>query len=80
TRMDERLRQYTTRDDGWRIIVKPEIVLEVTFNGLQKSSRHESGFALRFPRIKRIRDDKSIDEADTLERVRAIYKSQLIKE
>ncbi|MEM2179595.1 MAG: ATP-dependent DNA ligase [Nitrososphaeria archaeon] len=74
--MNERLKELTVKDEGWRLIVRPEIVIEVAFNGIQKSSRHESGFALRFPRIKRIRDDKSIEEADTIEKVRAIYERQ----
>ncbi|MDB5216352.1 MAG: ATP-dependent ligase [Myxococcaceae bacterium] len=57
--------------------VRPEIVLEVAFDGLQKSDRHSSGFALRFPRIAHIRDDKKPDEADTLDSVRALWESQL---
>ena len=74
--MNERLKDLAIKDEGWRLIVRPEIVIEVAFNGIQKSDRHESGFALRFPRIKRIRDDKSIDEADTIEKVKAIYERQ----
>ena len=61
---------------GW-IPVRPEIVLEVAFDGLQRSDRHSSGFALRFPRIARIRDDKKPEEADTLDAVKAIWESQL---
>jgi DNA ligase-1 len=57
--------------------VRPEIVLEVAFDGLQRSGRHSSGFALRFPRIARIRDDKKPDEADTLDAVRALWEAQL---
>ena len=57
--------------------VRPEIVLEVAFDGLQKSDRHSSGFALRFPRIAHIRDDKRPDEADTLDSVRALWEAQL---
>ncbi|MGQ9781189.1 MAG: ATP-dependent DNA ligase [Nitrososphaeria archaeon] len=77
--MDMRLREITVRDEGWRIIVRPEIVIEVAFNNVQKSDRHESGFALRFPRIKRIRDDKSIEQADTIEKVKAIYGKQFVR-
>jgi DNA ligase 1 len=51
-------------------------VLEVAFNNMMKSDRHESGYALRFPRIVRIRTDKSAEEADTLERAREIYEGQ----
>jgi DNA ligase-1 len=57
--------------------VRPEVVLEVAFDGLQKSDRHSSGFALRFPRIAHIRDDKKPDEADTLDSVRALWEAQL---
>lgn len=57
--------------------VRPEIVLEVAFDGLQRSDRHSSGFALRFPRIARIRDDKKPEQADTLEAVSALYDVQL---
>jgi DNA ligase-1 len=50
--------------------------MEVAFNNLQKSNRHSSGFALRFPRIVRLRDDKPVSEIDTLSRVREIFASQ----
>ena len=53
-------------------IVEPRIVLEVTFDRVQSSNRHKSGYALRFPRIVRLRPDKSVDEIDTLETVRAL--------
>jgi DNA ligase-1 len=61
---------------GW-LPVRPEIVLEVAFDGLQRSDRHTSGFALRFPRIARIRGDKRPEEADTLETVQALFRAQL---
>src|SRR5215469_15546891 len=64
------------RDDGTRIIVKPEIVLEVAFDSIQKSNRHDSGFALRFPRIKNIREDKSVSDIDSLQKVKKVYKKQ----
>jgi DNA ligase 1 len=60
-------------DVGWGYAVKPEIVLEVAFDSIQHSNRHASGFALRFPRIVRIRDDKPLEEIDTLERVEDLY-------
>jgi DNA ligase-1 len=53
-------------------IVEPKVVLEVTFDRVQESRRHKSGYALRFPRILRLRDDKSPEEIDTLEAVRRI--------
>ena len=61
---------------GW-IPVRPAIVLEVAFDGLQRSDRHTSGFALRFPRIARLRDDKTPEEADTLEAVQSLWEAQL---
>ncbi|HEY6372976.1 MAG TPA: ATP-dependent DNA ligase, partial [Candidatus Sulfotelmatobacter sp.] len=68
---------HTLEDQGFRRVVEPKIVLEVAFNNLMKSDRHESGYALRFPRIVRLRPDKSPEEADTIERVREIPVSTL---
>ena len=59
------------------MLVKPEIVLEVAFDGIQKSPRHKSGYALRFPRIARWRTDKRPEECDSLERVTELYESSL---
>jgi DNA ligase-1 len=68
--------EHTLEDfGGWRT-VEPTIILEVAFNNLMRSDRHASGFAMRFPRILRIRDDKPLDEIDTLERVEQIYNKQ----
>ncbi len=63
-------------DQGFRRAVEPRIVLEVAFNNMMQSERHESGYALRFPRIVRLRPDKSAEDADTMERVREIWDSQ----
>jgi DNA ligase 1 len=60
---------------GWRT-VEPTVVLEVAFNNLMRSDRHASGFAMRFPRIIRIRDDKPVEEIDTLQRVENLYNAQ----
>ena len=60
--------------------VEPEIVLEIAFDIIQPSSLHESGFALRFPRIVRIRDDKPAAEIDTIARVEEIYREMLARE
>jgi DNA ligase-1 len=62
------------------IPVEPTIVLEVAFDVIAESDRHESGFSLRFPRIVRIRDDKPPEEIDTLERVREVYREMLARE
>jgi DNA ligase-1 len=68
--------EHTIEDQGFRRIVEPKIVIEVAFNNIMKSDRHESGYALRFPRIVRLRPDKAPEEADTMERVREIYERQ----
>ena len=68
--------EHTLEDFGsWRA-VEPKIILEVAFNNLMRSGRHASGFAMRFPRILRIRDDKPVEEIDTLARVEEIYNGQ----
>jgi DNA ligase 1 len=67
---------HTLEDQGFRLIVEPKIVLEVAFNNMMHSDRHESGYALRFPRIVRIRTDKPAEEADTIETAQAIYEKQ----
>ena len=67
---------HTIEDHGHVRTVDPVIVMEVAFNNVQSSNRHDSGFALRFPRIVRLRADKPVDEIDTLERVRDIFASQ----
>jgi DNA ligase-1 len=68
--------RHTIEDQGYRRTVEPKIVLEVAFNNIQKSSRHESGYALRFPRIVRIRTDKAISEIDTLDNVAELFARQ----
>jgi DNA ligase 1 len=68
--------EHTIEDQGFRLIVEPKIVLEVAFNNMMRSDRHHSGFALRFPRIVRLRPDKPPEEADTIERVKEIYERQ----
>jgi DNA ligase-1 len=68
--------EHTIEDQGFRRIVEPKIVLEVAFNNVMKSDRHSSGYALRFPRIVRLRPDKLPEEADTLERAKEIYEKQ----
>jgi DNA ligase-1 len=68
--------EHTTEDQGFRLQVEPKIVLEVAFNNIMKSDRHASGYALRFPRIVRLRPDKLPEEADTMERVREIFAKQ----
>ena len=68
--------EHTIEDRGFLRVVEPKIVLEVAFNNMMRSDRHESGYALRVPRIVRLRPDKSAEDADTLERAREIFEQQ----
>ena len=70
---------HTLEDQGYFRTVEPMMVLEVAFNNIMRSGRHASGFALRFPRILRIRTDKPVEEIDTVERVEEVYQSQVDK-
>jgi DNA ligase-1 len=71
--MTKRFLDLTIEDHGYVRLVRPEVVLEVAFDSIQHSKRHKSGYALRFPRIVRIRDDKPVDEIDTVEHVAELY-------
>ena len=71
--------EHTLEDHGYFRTVEPLRVLEVAFNNIMRSDRHSSGYALRFPRIVRIRDDKPVGEIDTVERVEEVYQSQVDK-
>lgn len=75
-RMTKWFIEHTIEDQGFRRVVEPKIVLEVAFNNMMKSDRHESGYALRFPRIVRLRPDKLPEEADVLKRAKEIYERQ----
>jgi DNA ligase-1 len=77
TMLQARFERATVERHGRVRLVKPEIVLEVGFDGIQRSRRHKSGFALRFPRIHRIRDDKRADDADDVAAVEAIFALQV---
>jgi DNA ligase-1 len=74
--MTQRLQDIKTYEDKMTVYVKPEIVVEVAYNEIQKSPHYKSGFALRFARITRIRDDKNPQQADTLERLKELYAEQ----
>jgi DNA ligase-1 len=67
---------HKVNEEGLRLEVEPKIVLEVAFNNMMRSTRHESGYALRFPRIVRLRPDKRPEDADTIETVKEIYERQ----
>ena len=70
--LTEHFKQNTIADHGRYRAVKPDVVLEVAFNSIQPSTRHASGLALRFPRIKAIRHDKNVDSIDTLQYAREL--------
>jgi DNA ligase-1 len=72
-KMGTHFRKITMARYGPVRSVLPEVVLEVSFDSIQKSTRHKSGFALRFPRIVRLRPDKSPGDVDTLESVAEMY-------
>ncbi|GGM26247.1 ATP-dependent DNA ligase [Promicromonospora citrea] len=67
-----RFRELEVEDDGWVVTVRPEQVVEIAFDGLQRSTRYPGGLALRFARVLRYRDDKSAAEADTIDTVRLL--------
>ena len=77
--LTEFLKAHTCEDLGHFRTVEPLVILEVAFNNVMRSTRHASGFALRFPRILRIRTDKPLAEIDTVDRVEEIYQSQVDK-
>lgn len=79
-RLTEHFKSTTLSRHGPVHIVEPQIVLEIAFDRIQESKRHKSGYAMRFPRIARIRDDKSVDEISTIDEVRRIYEGQLQRE
>ncbi len=68
-----RLLELEVGRDAWTVYVRPELVVEVAFDGVQRSPRYPGGFALRFARVLRYRPDKPAGEADTVESVRAIH-------
>ena len=74
TELTEWFRNHTIQEfaHGRVRVVEPKVVIEVTFDRVQPSKRHKSGFALRFPRIVRLRTDKSVTEIDTLETVKRL--------
>jgi len=71
--MTERLKALTVETLGRLVIVKPEIVVEVGFSDVQPSPQYSCGYALRFARILRVRDDKKPDEADSLQSLKGVY-------
>jgi DNA ligase-1 len=76
TEITARLKELQTADDGYTVTVRPEIVVEVAYNEIQRSPQYSSGFALRFARITRIREDKAVTQITTLPELRSLYERQ----
>jgi DNA ligase-1 len=74
--MTKRLHELKESESKYTVQVRPELVIEVAFNEIQKSPHYKSGYALRFARITKIRPDKSPNEADKFERVNELYELQ----
>jgi DNA ligase-1 len=72
----QKLQEIATEKGEWVVRVRPELVVEIAFNDIQKSPHYPGGLALRFARLKAYRDDKRPEEADTIERVREIYRKR----
>lgn len=78
-RITRHLKELAVRKHRGKVVVTPQIVVEVMYNEIQKSPKYNCGMALRFARIARIRDDKGPEETDTIEKVRKIYEKQFEK-
>ena len=76
--MTANLYKLQTGDDGYTVTVRPEVVVEVAYNEIQTSPQYASGFALRFARIKRIREDKNVEQITTLAELQSLYERQFI--
>ncbi len=74
--MTERLCALETSDDGYTVRVRPDVVVEVAYNEIQRSPTYPSGFALRFARITRVREDKTPGQATTLDELARLYELQ----
>ena len=77
--MTERLLALKTDERAGTVFVRPELVVEVAYNDIQRSPQYEGGMALRFARIVRLRDDKAPDEADTIATMSHEFERQVVK-
>ncbi|MBI4522350.1 MAG: ATP-dependent DNA ligase [Deltaproteobacteria bacterium] len=78
TEMTATLRELEVKDEGYTVTVRPEVVVEVAYNEIQRSPQYSSGFALRFARITRIREDKGPAQITTLAELQALFERQFI--
>ena len=79
TKMTKRLKDLKSSETEYTVTVKPDVVVEVAYDEIQRSPHYKSGFALRFARITRIRNDKSLDEVDSLQKLRGLYGQQFAR-
>jgi len=78
-RMTGRLLALKTAEQGGTVFVRPEVVVEVAYSDVQRSPQYDCGMALRFARIVRLRDDKTPEEADTIEHVSDEFAQQVVR-
>jgi len=78
-KMTNRLQELKSSETEFIVTVKPSVVVEVAYDEIQRSPHYKSGFALRFARITRIRDDKKVDDIDALQRLRILYDQQFAR-
>ncbi len=76
--LTSRLRPFIVHEEGTDITLAPDLIIEVAYEEIQRSPHYESGFALRFPRMLRLRDDKGMEDADTIMRVFEIYENDTL--
>ena len=74
--LTEMFRELILLEKGMEVEIKPAVIFEVAYEEIQRSPNYSSGYALRFPRMVAVRDDKSLEEADSLERVVSLYRGQ----
>jgi DNA ligase 1 len=75
-RQTEQLLSLESRRESQTVFVRPEMVVEIAFSDIQESPRYPAGLALRFARVKRYRPDKSADQADTIQTVADLFRTQ----
>ena len=75
----EILKPLIEYESGSEVGIRPEIVVEIAYQEIQKSSKYNSGYALRFPRVIRLRDDMRLDDVDAMEKVAKLYENQAMR-
>jgi DNA ligase-1 len=74
--LTDMFRELILLEKGMEVEIKPAVIFEVAYEEIQRSPNYSSGYALRFPRMVAVRDDKSLEEADSLERVVSLFRGQ----